>query len=555
MVYQIFLWLYQSMRELLIEETQSNQNHLAREAYDVLDDLMHAEQDEIPEGFQVGASGVSPGVGKKTPGEVLSDERRTAWQAFHLGIAYNWRDLGDAYCTTSLEAFRDGNVVIIVSTSTLSTGVNIDGVRNVAIMSRDFDKNDIAQMIGRCGRRKPGFALLCGFDPPTLEEVVHSIPPPNLTVREDSMIWALFRMAQSTQLSQTLNDSRFCWEKTQWVEFMNRIPFPTCTHTVGEIYNDLLGNLIEHGLCFVDTNGKVIIRVSQETTKVCETDSEMGGILISLVSKINDSQYEYCETPLVPWAPLLVYWISRRSSLPMMTSQRRGTSNSLLAWDRCICESLRGITLPCERKMIYLKIQDYFKVGTRVLPVIPLRAWDVERLADLTLMSSLAIFGVETTWNIRVPREEIVVCLEEAEVYGKVLHDMYKQRYPFKSGWSSILEANHTLLVHARESIQCMIHPRTSMNKAKIYFEKQTPVLTYCFLTYNLYLNRSSPHSFFMGLLTCRLLPESARRKLIELTREQLNALFPSNWWETISPIQISGKGVEIVPHEEPFSD
>jgi hypothetical protein len=33
---------------------------------------------------------------------ILADERRTAWVRLAIGLAYNWRDLGDQYTTDAL---------------------------------------------------------------------------------------------------------------------------------------------------------------------------------------------------------------------------------------------------------------------------------------------------------------------------------------------------------------------------------------------------------------------------------------------------------------------
>jgi replicative superfamily II helicase len=46
----------------------------------------------------------------------------------------------------------------LITTSTVSTGVNLPGVGHVAVLSTGFGAYEVAQMIGRCGRRTMGFA-------------------------------------------------------------------------------------------------------------------------------------------------------------------------------------------------------------------------------------------------------------------------------------------------------------------------------------------------------------------------------------------------------------
>jgi hypothetical protein len=70
-------------------------------------------------GYEQGA----PLVAGANIGLALADERRTAWVAWQLGLAYNWRDLGPWYVTESLHRLATGAVHLIVTTSTLATGV------------------------------------------------------------------------------------------------------------------------------------------------------------------------------------------------------------------------------------------------------------------------------------------------------------------------------------------------------------------------------------------------------------------------------------------------
>jgi hypothetical protein len=137
-VYKTFLWMYSSMKQCLEEEMETNYYGLSGKAREILDVVEESSIGEIPEGFHVRLSGSPNETGKKTMKQVLVDEKRTAWQAFSLGIAYNWRDVGEEYTKASLEAFHDGFIVLIISTSTFFTGGNVDGVRNVAIMCPDL---------------------------------------------------------------------------------------------------------------------------------------------------------------------------------------------------------------------------------------------------------------------------------------------------------------------------------------------------------------------------------------------------------------------------------
>jgi ATP-dependent helicase YprA (DUF1998 family) len=70
-----------------------------------------------------------------------------------------------SFTPPAVKGIDDGTINLLVSTSTLAVGVDILGVRHVAIhggplvRTQQFSPLDVAQMISRAGRRKTGFAL------------------------------------------------------------------------------------------------------------------------------------------------------------------------------------------------------------------------------------------------------------------------------------------------------------------------------------------------------------------------------------------------------------
>jgi hypothetical protein len=93
----------------------------------------------IPDELEVRRSGYvqsdAPILAGADIGLALADERRTAWVAWQLGLAYNWRELGSWYVAESLARLATGNVHLIVTTSTLAIGVNVARVNHVALWS------------------------------------------------------------------------------------------------------------------------------------------------------------------------------------------------------------------------------------------------------------------------------------------------------------------------------------------------------------------------------------------------------------------------------------
>jgi hypothetical protein len=68
-------------------------------------------KEPITDDFVVALSGTrDKAEPEQTVQQRAADERRTAWACLKLGIAYNWRDIGDGYAAIALEMLATGTL-------------------------------------------------------------------------------------------------------------------------------------------------------------------------------------------------------------------------------------------------------------------------------------------------------------------------------------------------------------------------------------------------------------------------------------------------------------
>jgi hypothetical protein len=410
----------------------------------------------VPDDLVVSRSG-SVAYGETLPTlaalpQVVANERRNALVGWELGLAYNWRGLGDWYASESLERLARGTVQLIVTTSTLATGVNIMGVRHVVVWSPRFTAPDLAQMIGRCGRWGIGYAFLRAVDAPSEDAVVAGIEPPLPSAERDVFVWAVLRMAQGTALSPLVNSGRLTWTVPEWIAFMHTMPFPTVEARASEAdFRALVRELTyTTGLCQVDADGVLSTCAPACVLRVCQDDSELAPMMIRLAASLVGRRVPVA-SPIVPWIGMFVYWISRRHGQPTTHFPRpRGAGERHADIDVLIGLTHAQTTIPASPFMLHATL-----VAAATRPPSSHANWAMvkdtaaEEFATLAVASAFAAFGVETEWYRWVPREDLGAALIAAGRYADAFAEIMNRMYGPAEPWTVQAQAQAEILAIA----------------------------------------------------------------------------------------------------------
>jgi hypothetical protein len=438
-VYPLFLKLFTTLRDRCESLTNRNPYLIER-----LESYYEALTGSIPEEFQITRSGIYPRKSEKKWEKQLANERRTAWAALHLGIAYNWRDLGDIYISEVLKRLVSGKVLAIVTTTTLATGVNVDGIEHIAIWNdpvnssllstkQSFSSHELAQMIGRCGRWSPGFALLRGINPPTAEEIISSLPPLPHDSEANIFTWLILRMSRGYHLKGFDNEGRIVLKASQWIDMMCLMPTTiSITNRFNQSnYEELMKKLTETThLCDIDGEGLITTTAHPSTLRICQNDSSMAILLCHIVEgyvrfftksifpsdEINQG-YRFNIDPACPLLAAFVYWTSRHTSLPT------------IYWNppkfniRCHAEMLIGLpkhfpTIGINLNALTICLQGVLsQESTFGTPLASMPSWEKDKIITLSIATAYAAMGCLTNWYEYVPREDLGKILEELPLY------------------------------------------------------------------------------------------------------------------------------------------
>jgi hypothetical protein len=421
--------------------------------------------DPIPDDLEVRRSGYvqgdAPLVAGADIGQALADERRTAWVAWQLGLAYNWRDLGPWYVTESLARLASGAVHLIVTTSTLATGVNVAGVNHVVLWSTDFVAVEKAQMIGRCGRHQLGFALLRQRDPPSHDAVVKSIAPPLPTADRDVFVWSLLRLAVRSGVDEEANDARVTRRLVDWAQYMNLMPFPTVPERARiEQFRVMYGQLRELRLVDAETSGDVYVTASDNIIRVCQDDSELAPMMARLVSSMGMHEALAACPGALPWVGCLVYWLARRSSLPSVDWQRTGARQRRTNLELLLGPHFQsGVPAPAARIRAWM-CQLVTRVAAQDAHWAKPDEVTLGRIADFAVATAWSAFGYVTDWYMYVPREDLAAVIEGSAVYGRAISDFAAAALDYSNHWppllavgADVLEVASHMLTHEDESV------------------------------------------------------------------------------------------------------
>jgi hypothetical protein len=559
-VYPLFKLIMSRIIELLEQLRRGSNMQEKTRALRIMQKFDRASNEKIPDWFQVKPSGACDKGRQRTleeMGTALSNERRSAWVGWSLGIAYIWRNIGDKYNDATLEKMKSGAVVLIVCTSTLATGVNVAGTRHVAIFDMPTDKAELAQMIGRCGRQQMGFCLILQGDPPTQDEVIKSIPAPLPTARRDLVFWFLLKKTRAPLLDLFHNMTRYSWSLDAWIDFFLKIPFPTLEREKAkdEIILAIKTIVNVARLCEICPDDIIQTTAAAEIIKVCEIDAEMGSILIHLIHNVTIYDPAKLSAAVIPWLPCLLYWISRRNRLPTIIKPV-GASRSCTLIQGIVGRNFSGVSIPCEDSSLGTTMLSLCRHKSCIgEPMRHIPDWIMTNIIALAVCETFTVFGVITQWYSYVPRESLPQCIVDTLPYAEALVSAAAKILPSDSPWHFFLDSGCKILEIANDVIYAFEHPR-ALNIAVQVATGLTPFTIYG----EKYLGGSARD--MPGLIELfirqKLVPETWRRGLEILTRQNpkiLNLFIPPDWRERIQPITPEGMGKLELTTEEITSD
>jgi hypothetical protein len=316
--------VYLCFRNLVADLTAKVTAELARESVipagqlQILSRALVVDQTEPGADFDVSWSGSARD--NRPPTEQVMSERKLARDMMQLGIAYYWRDIGPRYSRLIFLRLAQGRMRMLFSTSKLAAGVNIPGVRHVAVYNAPTSAAELAQMIGRAGRWCMGFVFLLGMTPPTEAHIVSTMPRPSASAPRELVFWWMLKKAYAPYLDQQRNLARWRWPLATWAAFLKAIPSPRLAPEKYAAECDAALDFLMETLkiVVVGDDGNVGLVVSENVLDVAEGNAEViaAGIHVLELACPDDAP---ATNQGIPWVPALVYWASRIRSLPTLT--------------------------------------------------------------------------------------------------------------------------------------------------------------------------------------------------------------------------------------------
>jgi hypothetical protein len=355
---------------------------------------------------------------EKDQASSLAAERIMAKSALALGMAYVWRDVGDNYYSRVQSALTRGQIRLLFSTSKLAAGVNIPGIRHVAVQSHLGDAAELAQMIGRCGRNGYGFAYLLGRPAPTAAQVETSMKAPDLSQLSVLVDWWFLKKAWGPALPEARNVGRWRWTYARWSTFFLGLPLPCFApddikQTVAAAMTFMCST---SQICVITEGEEVHTYATVGALRVAECDASSVGIALHIAARA-DARKKIVPCAALPWLACLTYWAVQLHSLPALTWAGRDKSIIKVvpkpARTRAMADLLLDVESACT---VILNSASAF--GS---PFAAETDSAKSTIVTLAVITALVALGVEVPFRELVPRRSVIPSLSELEPVAELV--------------------------------------------------------------------------------------------------------------------------------------
>jgi hypothetical protein len=494
--------------------------------------LENNERTPIPACIDVSWSGQRPPGSIMLTSQLLADERRTAWMALNAGIAYYWRGVGEQYSRVIMQRLAKGQIHLLISTSKLSAGVNLPGIRHVCIHSASQNQAELAQMIGRCGRKGMGFCFIRGRDPPTAEQIMASIPPPATGLLRDLTFWWLIKKAAAQMLSPARNITRWQLSVEQWLDFLRHMPLPTFSNDVKEReFSQHIEFLVENiRICSIK-QGVIVTSITDELLRISEIDPQMLTFSLHLVENLREIRAPDDIPVVLPWVVALLYWVSKIDQLPTIiwTGNRRELPALL---GRPFATSTVPTRLETLDSQIRILIYSTSSLGT---PFVQLRPAKFAKLSALVILTTYALIGIDVGWASHLPRRDLLDVLVELPVYASALYHLISYKEEYTGVWAPRFDVQAWVVRCAADMAASAIHPERHPD---YIIESATPLIA---LAIQKFRAQNDPRSVVEVLATQHLIPKGWLRWCSN--EMNLRCLFPESWRGSLGALRPQGAG------------
>jgi hypothetical protein len=364
-----------------------------------------------------------PLVPTSNPDEFDAQQRQKTWLGTLVGVAYLWRDLGPLYEKEVMKGLERGTITVVFSTSTMATGVTIPGIRHVGVTvspSRT-DPRMIHQMLGRAGRRAPGFGFFLGPKIPDI--TIHKIS--NMTEGwKDLIYWLIIQLSKSAPLSDHDNAYRSTLSRQQWRTFLDGFPIPIAIReNIDTVLRGVMDTLIKRtGLAYVKKDETIELKMNY--SEIAMISATPGYAMSSRVAvQVGKWEMDIKKDVWTCVIPCLLYWLSRGKNLPYLVGRDDSAMVEFLG------PLYRATKWPLSYDLVQRYVSAYMVQISAMAVDNPFTDRQIPRLAMLTLGLSLTLCGHAVRWKKFFPRLDIVRVLWELPPFVDIYEGIVERAY------------------------------------------------------------------------------------------------------------------------------
>jgi hypothetical protein len=446
---------------------------------------------------------------------------------------------------------------MIITTSTLTTGVNVPSVRDVAIPA-PYSGLELSQAIGRCGRGKlfePGFAFVLGTVIPKHDDVIKSITAAPEHAHKQIISWCILRLSKCNSLPPHKNEGRFSWASDDWAAFFDGVPFMTESIQWRAVFGEQVAMLRDElRLISVDPRGYITTQGSPTLLSVCEADSDFPLVLRDITTCLRSDLVGWTQTsPIVPLFQCLAYWLSRRDSLPKLTLRKRTLEDHRPTSDArresiyillpLYLHTRMDFPTPLEAFHLLTGLMNRATFISRLLPCH--ETWRRQRIALLATAQAYACVGTMVEWWNHVARTDLATVIVEASRYGDALSEVATQVLQADNKWVGLLQSSSAMLDYARD---IAIDIRSTNKRNISEFTSSAPHPLALFMAARLKISPDTPYNVAnTQLRELGLVPPTWATIPQGYTQEDRDiCMFNRNWRTLISQPSPDGSGTLI---------